>query len=59
LRRRRWLIRKSDASVGEALLERMADAETRERVVLCTMRWARSSKTEDCRSRVSLSSGLW
>jgi hypothetical protein len=28
-------------------MEMRVEAETRETVVLCTMRWARSSKTED------------
>lgn len=48
LRRRRWDIRKRAASVGEAVLEMRVEAWRRERVVLWTMRWARSSKTEDC-----------
>lgn len=41
-------MRKRAASVGEAVLEMRVEAWRRERVVLWTMRWARSSKTEDC-----------
>lgn len=46
-RRRRCLIWKRAASVGEADLLRRVEAWERERVVEWTMRWARSSKTED------------
>jgi hypothetical protein len=47
LRRRRCEIRKREASVGDADLERREEAWVRERVVLWTIWWARSSKTED------------
>jgi hypothetical protein len=46
-RSRRCDIRKREASVGEADLERRVEAWVRDRVVLWTMRCARSSKTED------------
>lgn len=42
-------MRKRLASVGEAREAICWDAVTREAVVLWTMRWARSSKTVDCR----------
>jgi len=48
LRRSRWEIRKRAASVGEEDLDRVVEAEVMERVVLWTIWWARSSKTEDC-----------
>lgn len=40
-------MRKREASVGEEDFERRLPAWVRETVVLWTMRWARSSKTED------------
>lgn len=47
LRRRRWETRKRTASVGDVDLERRVLAWVSESVVLWTIRWARSSKTED------------
>ena len=41
-------MRKRFASVGEAREEIWVEAVTRERVVLWTILWARSSKTVDC-----------
>lgn len=40
-------MRKREASVGDADLEMRVEAWVKETVVLWTMRWARSSKTED------------
>lgn len=40
-------MRKRLASVGEARVEIWFEAEMREWVVLCTILWARSSKTVD------------
>jgi hypothetical protein len=47
--------------VGEVDLERSVEAWVRDRVVEWTIRWARSSKTEDCcgvRARYE-QSGCW
>ena len=46
-RRRRWRRRNNWESVGEDLVSICLEALTRDRVVLWTIWWAKSSKTEE------------